>query len=57
VGEVAVHLEDVAGARRERAREAGDVRLPEPRLGGAVEHLDARIGGREPVGDLARPVG
>src|SRR5262249_26097524 len=52
VREVAVDLDNELGAARERVVEAGDVRRPEPFLGGAVEHLDPRQRRRQPVREL-----
>ncbi len=57
MGEVAVHLEHELRAARQHVPEPVDVRAPQPLLAGAVEDLDPRQLGREPVGDLARAVG
>jgi hypothetical protein len=40
VGEVGVHLEDVARVARQRPREAGEIGRAEPVALGAVQHLD-----------------
>ena len=55
--EVAVHLEHELGALREHVPEPVGVRASESLLARPVEHLDPRQLAREPVGDLARPVG
>ena len=56
MGPVGVHLDDPLRATRERDAEAVDVRASEALLAGAVEHLDARLTGRELVGDGAGAV-
>src|SRR4051812_1458830 len=56
VREVRVHLEHVAGAALERAREAREVRRAEPLAQPAVEDLDLLVLGRQAVGDAARAV-
>jgi hypothetical protein len=57
VGEVGVHLQDEVGAAVEGAAEARQVGRAEAFLAGPVEDLDARVGGREAVGDTAGAVG
>jgi hypothetical protein len=57
VGEVGVHLQDEAGAARERLAEAGDVSRAEPFLARAVEDVDVLVPRRQSVGDRAGPVG
>jgi hypothetical protein len=53
---VAVHLEDELGAAGERVPEAGEIRRAEPLLLRAVEHVDERQLGGEPIGKLAGTV-
>jgi hypothetical protein len=57
VGEVGVHLDYELGAAGERLPEPGDVGGAQPLLRVAVEDGDVVVLPREPVGDLARPVG
>ena len=54
---VSVHLADRLVARGQRPCEARPVRGAEAGLGWAVEHVDAVVTLREPVGELSRAVG
>ena len=53
---VGIHLEDDAGAARERDAEPVEVRAAEARLPRPVPDADARLSRREAVGKLAGPV-
>ena len=57
MGEVGVHLHDVARARAEGMPEAGQVGRSQPGSFGAVQHLDLRVLGGEAVGQAAGAVG
>ena len=57
MGEVAVHLQHEVGTVRKRAAKAGEVRGPEPLLVLAVKDVHVIELLREPVRQLARPVG
>ena len=56
MGEVGVHLQDQAGARREGVPETGDVGRAQPFLPRAVQDLEALIALGQPLGDRAGPV-
>ena len=55
--EVAVHLEHELGVACEHVPEPVDVGASQSLLARPVEHLDPWQLGRQPVGDLASPVG
>ena len=57
MGEVAVHLQHEVGTVRKRAAKAGEVRGPEALLVLAVKDVHVIELLREPVCQLARPVG